>query len=76
MNTEIIDMKDNSDEVEYKIPYFNEAFNALNQIYLYLQTHTNTLENILIRLIGKSLNENIRLLHMLIKYITMLILVT
>jgi len=29
----------NDDEVEYKIPSFNEAFDALNQIHLYLQAH-------------------------------------
>ena len=38
MDTEIIDVKDN-DEVEHKIPSFNEAFDAVNQIYLYLQAH-------------------------------------
>ena len=32
MDTEIIDVEDNGDEVEHKIP-------AVNQIYLYLQAH-------------------------------------
>ena len=36
MDTEIIDVEDNVNEVEHKIPSFNEAFDAENQIHLYL----------------------------------------
>jgi len=30
MDTEIIDVEDNGDEVEHEIPSFNEAFDAVN----------------------------------------------
>ena len=39
MNTEIIDVEDNGYKVEHKIPSFNEAFDAVNQIHLYIQAH-------------------------------------
>ena len=63
MDTEIIDVKDNGDEVEHKISSFNEAFDAVNQIYLYLQAdkylenHINSIEKLKDDLLNWKISE-------------------
>jgi len=63
MDTEIIDVEDNGDEVEHKIHSFNEAFDAVNRIHLYLQAHKyienhiNSIEKLKDDLLNRKISE-------------------
>ena len=63
MDTENIDVEDNNNEVEHRIPSFNKAFDAVNQIYLYLQAHKylknhiNSIEKLKNDLLNRKIGE-------------------